>query len=119
MNDLATITTTNSLEISERISTNLALAKERLLDSKSDIERLEVRDFARKSHNIAVAAELNEIAVEAANLIHFTERKIVEANPPNAGGKGVKSHSSVPPEDAIKPSTLRNMRQAHRKYIGY
>ena len=113
MNDLATIEIGSSLDINERISKNLALAKERLLDSKNDIERLEVRDFARKSYNIAVAAELNEIAVEAANLIQFTERKIVEANPPNYGGKGVKSGSSVVPDDAIKASTLRDMRQVH------
>ena len=112
MNELVTAND-SSIEISKRMSANLALAKERLLDFKTDIERLEIRDFARKSYNIAVAAELNEIAVEAANLIQLTERKIAEANPPNPGGKGVKVGSCVVPDDAINPSTLRDYRQVH------
>ena len=68
----------------------LAIAKERVLDTKSDIERLEVRDFARKYYNIAVAAELSGIAVEAANLYQFTERKIVEDAIAELQSKGEK-----------------------------
>ena len=75
MNELATVNNDSGLDRSERISANLAIAKERLLDTKTDIERMEIRDFARKTYNIAVAAELNEIATEAANLYQFTEQK--------------------------------------------
>ena len=112
MNELATVNNDSGLDRSERISANLAIAKERLLDTKTDIERMEIRDFARKTYNIAVAAELNEIATEAANLYQFTERKIVEANPPKGRGLAADKNN-VLPEDTIKPSTLRNMRQVH------
>ena len=111
MNELATVNNDSGLDRSERISANLAIAKERLLDTKTDIERMEIRDFARKTYNIAVAAELNEIAVEAANLIQFTERKIVEANPPEQGKRNDKNF--LPQEKEVSDNQIWKMRAAH------
>ncbi len=117
MNELVTVNNDSGLDRSERISANLAIAKERLLDTKTDIERMEIRDFARKYYKVAVAIELNEIAVESANLIQFTERKIVEANPPESsvesGSRGGNKEGVTPSNDLVTSGNLRRMRQAH------
>ena len=91
-------------------------ARNALQLARDNFERVRVRDQAKAVQEAAAVLDRRDIQVEASILVQEAERAVAKANPPvsseEAGRRTGKK--GVPPEDTlIKPSTLRNIRQAH------
>ena len=61
----------------------------------------------------ALITHRRDIQVEASILVQEAERAIAKANPANPGGKGTPKNSVLQDDAVVKPTTLRNIRQAH------
>ena len=94
------------------IPSQLDRAHTALARASTDFERLTIRDQARAYQAAAEILNRRDIQVQASVLVQRAERAISKANPPLPDGR--PGHS-VPLEDAMSRSTLRNMRAVHSK----
>ena len=88
-----------------------------LVNARNDQDRERIRDLAKAIENAAEILKMKSIQVEASFLVMDAERDVTKANPPESsvesGSRGGKKEGVVQQDTLIKPSTLRNMRQAH------
>ena len=110
MNELATTETSN-------ISIKLNSASQALAEVTTDFERIEIRDTAKAIQAASEILKMKSIQVEASFLVMDAERDVTKANPPESsvesGSRGGKKEGVVQGDTLIKPTTLRDMRQAH------
>ena len=87
--------------------------------ANGDFERLIVRDQARAAVAAAAILKRRDIQTEASVLVATAEREIAKANPPaspqESGARGGRGRKGVASDDALSPSTQRDIRQAHDK----
>ena len=90
-------------------------ARAALAEARTDFERLRIRDHAKALQEAAAILKRRDIQTEASILVCDCERAIAKANPsptPQEAGarKGVLREDTL----SVPPSTLRNIRQAHK-----
>ena len=87
-----------------------------LMESQSDVSRLQIRDQVRTLEVLAGVLGARDIQTEASILVQLAERMVHKANPPKPPKERSpgRSGNTVSPEHGIlEPSILRHIRQAH------
>lgn len=119
----------NELVEHSRLEIRLSSAYQMLTEARDDFERLQVRDFAKAIQEAAGILKHKAIQVQASLLVADAERAIAKANPPQQGKRNDLNFSRregevnqktienfvAPDDEVIKPTTLRDIRQAHDK----
>ena len=93
------------------IVAGLGHARTALVQARTDLERLLVRDHARALQEAAGIIKRRDIQTEASILVQDAERAIAKANPPAPPGRG----KTVTRDNGITPEVTRQIRSAHAK----
>ena len=95
-------------------------ARTALVECRTDLERLRLRDVGRAAQAAALILERRDVQVSASLLVQDAERAIHEANPAKPEGwerekaRG-KGNTVFPEHGIVDPSVLRHIRAVHSK----